>query len=178
MDSRPRRPTAARTNAPPARRPSETGRATHGRNSRLHRAGHPRPPRGHLRPDRRRLPPPGHRRLGRGEAGQGRGPERLGLGATFGMSMHLGISYSMVNTVIEFEENRRIAWQATIPGPPGQVRRRPHLALRARAGRGRHPGARELGHLRGPPAVLPQAGQAGRPPPSRTWTRPWPASRS
>jgi uncharacterized protein YndB with AHSA1/START domain len=42
--------------------------------------------------------------------------ERLSVGATFGMSMHMGVGYSMVNTVIEFEENRRIAWQATIAG--------------------------------------------------------------
>lgn len=42
-------------------------------------------------------------------------PERLAAGSTFGMSMHMGIGYSMVNTVIEFEENRRIAWQ-TRPG--------------------------------------------------------------
>ncbi len=37
-------------------------------------------------------------------------PTRLSLGATFQMSMKLGIGYSMVNTVTEFEENRRIAW--------------------------------------------------------------------
>jgi Polyketide cyclase / dehydrase and lipid transport len=43
-------------------------------------------------------------------------PERLSLGVTFGMSMHLGVGYSMVNTVIEFEEDRRIAWQATLAG--------------------------------------------------------------
>jgi uncharacterized protein YndB with AHSA1/START domain len=43
-------------------------------------------------------------------------PERLSLGAAFGMSMHMGVGYSMHNTVIEFEENRRIAWQATIAG--------------------------------------------------------------
>ena len=30
--------------------------------------------------------------------------------------MHQGINYSMVNTVVEFEENRRLAWQATLPG--------------------------------------------------------------
>jgi uncharacterized protein YndB with AHSA1/START domain len=42
-------------------------------------------------------------------------PERLTAGSTFGMSMHLGIGYSMTNTVIEFEPNRRIAWQ-TKPG--------------------------------------------------------------
>jgi uncharacterized protein YndB with AHSA1/START domain len=48
-------------------------------------------------------------------------PPRLSLGATFGMSMKLGIAYSMVNTVIEFEENRRIAWQARPPGFIGRV---------------------------------------------------------
>jgi len=42
-------------------------------------------------------------------------PERLTLGATFGMSMHLGVGYSMVNTIIEYEENRRIAWQTRPP---------------------------------------------------------------
>jgi len=48
------------------------------------------------------------------------GPERLSLGATFGMSMHLGMKYSMVNTVIEFEENRRIAWQTRLQGLLGK----------------------------------------------------------
>ncbi|MGH9028920.1 MAG: SRPBCC family protein [Acidimicrobiales bacterium] len=43
-------------------------------------------------------------------------PQRLTLGSTFGMSMKLGIGYSMHNTVIEFEDNRRIAWQARLPG--------------------------------------------------------------
>jgi uncharacterized protein YndB with AHSA1/START domain len=43
-------------------------------------------------------------------------PERLSLGATFGMSMHMGMGYTMTNTVIEFEENRRIAWKATLAG--------------------------------------------------------------
>jgi uncharacterized protein YndB with AHSA1/START domain len=38
-------------------------------------------------------------------------PDRLSLGATFGMSMKLGIPYSTVNEVVEFEEGRRIAWQ-------------------------------------------------------------------
>ena len=32
------------------------------------------------------------------------------------MSMHMGISYTMANTVIEFEENRRIAWQTRVAG--------------------------------------------------------------
>ena len=39
-------------------------------------------------------------------------PERLTLGAKFGMNMKLGVPYSMVSEVIEFEENRRIAWQS------------------------------------------------------------------
>jgi uncharacterized protein YndB with AHSA1/START domain len=42
--------------------------------------------------------------------------ERLKLGSKFGMKMKLGIPYSMNNTVIEFDEGRRIAWQ---PRPPG-----------------------------------------------------------
>ena len=43
-------------------------------------------------------------------------PRRLSLGATFGMSMKMGIGYSMESTVIEFEDNRRIAWQSRPPG--------------------------------------------------------------
>jgi uncharacterized protein YndB with AHSA1/START domain len=42
------------------------------------------------------------------------GSERLALGSKFGMSMKMGVPYSMTSTVIEFEENRRIAWQ-TVP---------------------------------------------------------------
>jgi uncharacterized protein YndB with AHSA1/START domain len=38
------------------------------------------------------------------------------LGDTFGMAMKLGIPYSMANEVIEYEENRRIAWQTRPPG--------------------------------------------------------------
>lgn len=45
------------------------------------------------------------------------GGERLSLGAEFGMSMKLGIPYSMVSEVIEFEDGRRIAWQTRPPGP-------------------------------------------------------------
>ena len=48
-------------------------------------------------------------------------PERLALGSVFGMSMKLGIKYSMVNTVVEFEDNRRIAWQARPPGFLGKI---------------------------------------------------------
>ena len=43
------------------------------------------------------------------------GSERLALGSTFGMSMKMGIPYSMVSEVIEFEENRSIAWQTRPP---------------------------------------------------------------
>lgn len=42
-------------------------------------------------------------------------PQRLQLGSSFGMSMKMGLPYSMVSTVIEFEENRRIAWQTRGP---------------------------------------------------------------
>ncbi len=40
-----------------------------------------------------------------------RGPERLSAGATFGMRMQQGVPYVMKNTVVEFEENRCIAWR-------------------------------------------------------------------
>jgi uncharacterized protein YndB with AHSA1/START domain len=43
-------------------------------------------------------------------------PTRLTMGATFGMSMHMGINYSMLNEVIEFDDGKRIAWQT---GPVG-----------------------------------------------------------
>ena len=39
------------------------------------------------------------------------GPERLALGSKFGMKMHLGIDYRILNTVMEFEENKLIAWR-------------------------------------------------------------------
>jgi len=49
-------------------------------------------------------------------------PTRLELGATFGMSMHMGFGYSTVNTIVEFEEGRRIAWQTTpTMGPMGKL---------------------------------------------------------
>jgi uncharacterized protein YndB with AHSA1/START domain len=39
------------------------------------------------------------------------GPRRLTLGASFTMSMKIFIPYSTVSRVVEFEENRRLAWQ-------------------------------------------------------------------
>ena len=51
-------------------------------------------------------------------------PERLSLGATFGMNMEYGGAYTMTSTVIEFEDNRRIAWQSR---PPRDSARWRHL---------------------------------------------------
>ena len=39
------------------------------------------------------------------------GPERLSMGAQFGMAMQLGYKYSTRNDVIEFDDGKRIAWQ-------------------------------------------------------------------
>ena len=50
---------------------------------------------------------------------------RLALGETFGMGMKMGVRYSTVNTVVEFDENRRIAWQT---GPKGKLE--PYVAGR------------------------------------------------
>jgi hypothetical protein len=52
-------------------------------------------------------------------------PERLVLGSKFGMGMKLGVRYSTVNKVVEFEENRLIAWQT---GPKGKLE--PYVAWR------------------------------------------------
>ena len=41
----------------------------------------------------------------------GAGSQRLTLGSTFEMSMKMGVPYTMVNTVVEFEDDKRIAWQ-------------------------------------------------------------------
>ncbi len=49
-------------------------------------------------------------------------PQSLTLGTTFGMSMKmLRFPYSTVNRVVEFEENRRIAWQTGPMGFMGRV---------------------------------------------------------
>lgn len=39
------------------------------------------------------------------------GPQRLSLGAKFGVNMKMGAPYKILNTVVEFEENRLIAWR-------------------------------------------------------------------
>ena len=38
-------------------------------------------------------------------------PQRLSQGATFGMSMRMGLPYAIKNTVEEFDEPGRIAWR-------------------------------------------------------------------
>ena len=49
-------------------------------------------------------------------------PQRLALGTMFGMSMKmLHLPYSTANRVVEFEENRRIAWQTGPTGFMGRV---------------------------------------------------------
>ena len=48
-------------------------------------------------------------------------PPRLSLDAVFTMKMHLGVNYAMANTVVEFDENKRIAW---IPKPSNGMGRK------------------------------------------------------
>lgn len=47
-------------------------------------------------------------------------PEPLSLGSTFGMSMKMGVPYTMSNTVIELVPDRRIAWRTAMAGPLGR----------------------------------------------------------
>ena len=55
---------------------------------------------------------------GSGTVGAAKGvPPKLELGATFGMDMRLGVPYSMVSRVVEYDENRRLAWQTVPPYP-------------------------------------------------------------
>lgn len=63
--------------------------------------------------------PAGHARIDGGGSVQAArsGGRRLGMGDRFGMDMKLGVAYSTSNTVIELEENRRIAWQTLAQGP-------------------------------------------------------------
>lgn len=67
--------------------------------------------------------PAGHAEIDGGGTVKGArsGGRRLALGDRFGMDMHLGVAYSTRNTVVELEENRRIAWQTTASGPLGTV---------------------------------------------------------
>jgi uncharacterized protein YndB with AHSA1/START domain len=44
-------------------------------------------------------------------ASRSTGPRRLELGSRFGMDMRLGVPYKILNTVVEFEPDRLIAWR-------------------------------------------------------------------
>jgi uncharacterized protein YndB with AHSA1/START domain len=50
-----------------------------------------------------------------------KGGERAKMGSVFGMSMKMGLPYSMTSTVIEYEEDRRFAWQTRGPGLLGKL---------------------------------------------------------
>jgi uncharacterized protein YndB with AHSA1/START domain len=39
------------------------------------------------------------------------GPERLTLGSKFGMDMKIGAPYQILNTVVEYDQERLIAWR-------------------------------------------------------------------
>ena len=45
------------------------------------------------------------------QAAQMNAPDRLSLGAKFGMNMKIGLPYRITNTVVEFEEGRQIGWR-------------------------------------------------------------------
>lgn len=49
------------------------------------------------------------------------GSTRLVKGSSFGMSMKWGVPYSMTSTVVEYDENRLLAWQTRGPGPIGKL---------------------------------------------------------
>lgn len=42
---------------------------------------------------------------------QAGGPDRLGPGVKFGMAMRIGVPYRILNTVVEFDEGRCLAWR-------------------------------------------------------------------
>jgi uncharacterized protein YndB with AHSA1/START domain len=42
---------------------------------------------------------------------QAGGPERLTLGSKFGMDMKIGAPYQILNTVVEYDQDRLIAWR-------------------------------------------------------------------
>jgi len=44
-------------------------------------------------------------------AARGGGPQRLTAGAKFGMDMKVGVPYKIVNTVVEFDEPKVVAWR-------------------------------------------------------------------
>ncbi len=44
-------------------------------------------------------------------AGHAKNPDRLSLGDKFGMDMKFGVPYRITNEVVEFEQDRLIAWR-------------------------------------------------------------------
>lgn len=60
---------------------------------------------------------------GSGSVGNARsgGGEPLRIGSEFGMSMKMGLPYSTRNTVVEYEQDRRIAWATTLGLPLGRT---------------------------------------------------------
>ena len=74
----------------------------------------------------------------------------LSKGSKFGMSMRMGLPYRTTNTVIEYEPDRRIAWQTTMLGGlvGGRIWRYDELEPRP-ATSAPHAGARNVGHLPG-----------------------------
>ena len=48
-------------------------------------------------------------------------PERLSQGVAFGMAMKMLVPYSTLSRVVEFEENRRIAWRTGPEGFAGKI---------------------------------------------------------
>ena len=73
------------------------------------------------------------------------------------MSMKLGVPYTMSNTVIEFEPDRRIAWQTTLSGPLGRFVGGRIWRYELEAVDGGTMVTETLGHLPGQAGVLPQA---------------------
>ena len=80
----------------------------------------------------------------------------------FGMSMKLGVPYSMSNKVVEYEPDKRIAWQTTLSGPLGRFvgGRIWRYELEA-AGDGTQV-ARDVGHHPGQAAVHARDGAGGQ----------------
>ena len=103
--------------------------------------------------------------------------QRVKLGDKFGMAMKRGVPYSTVNTVIEFEDNRRIAWKTCSPGVVGKVRGGPiwRYELEPVDGGTR---ARELGHLAGGRHQVHAAELAAHSTRASRWRRPSRTSRS
>ena len=105
--------------------------------------GHRCHPRGHLRPAGRCLTASGHRRVGHGEDGQDR---RAGASVA---RIDLRYVHEGGYRLFHGQHGHRVRGQSphrlagTTPGILRTYRRRTHLALRTRTGRGRNLGARE-----------------------------------